>query len=58
MTPVEAAARAIHLRVADRYSKGKALDQCMAYLGMHKSVNPAESGGLTLVMNLSNGKRA
>lgn len=45
-------------RKVKRWDKGKALDQCMAYLGMHKTRNPAEGGGLTLVMNLSNGKRA
>ena len=44
-------------RKVKRFDKGKALDQCMAYLGMHKSLNPAESGGMALTINLSGGKR-
>lgn len=36
---------------------GKALDQCMAILGMHKTVPPGEGGGLVLNMYLSDGKR-
>lgn len=44
-------------RKVKTWSKVKALDQCMAYLGMHKSVNPNEGGGLALTINLSNGKK-
>lgn len=44
-------------RKVKTWSKVKALDQCMAYLGMHKSTNPAEGGGLALTINLSNGKK-
>jgi phage terminase small subunit len=40
-----------------RWDKVKALDQCMAYLGMHKTANPTEGGGLALTINLSGGKR-
>lgn len=44
-------------RKVKTWSKGKALDQAMAYLGMHKTANPAEGGGLALTINLSNGKK-
>jgi phage terminase small subunit len=44
-------------RKVKRFDKGKALDQCMAFLGMHKSLNPAESGGMALTINLSGGKK-
>lgn len=44
-------------RKVKTWSKVKALDQCMAYLGMHKTANPAEGGGLALTINLSNGKK-
>lgn len=44
-------------RKVKTWSKVKALDQCMAFLGMHKSVNPAAQGGLSLSINLSGGKR-
>lgn len=47
-----------YTRKVKTWSKNKALDQCMAILGMHKSVNPTEGGGLALTINLSNGKRA
>lgn len=40
-----------------RWDKVKALDQCMAYLGMHKTANPGEGGSLSLTINLSGGKR-
>lgn len=40
-----------------RWDKVKALDQCMAYLGLHKTANPAEGGSLSLTINLSGGKR-
>lgn len=45
-------------RKVKRWDKVKALDQCMAYLGMHKTVDPAASGSLSLTINLSNGKPA
>ena len=38
-------------------SMERALDMCMAYLGMHKTANPAEGGSLSLTINLSGGKR-
>ena len=38
-------------------SKTKALDQCMAYLGMHKTVAPSGQGGMQLSINLSGGKK-
>jgi phage terminase small subunit len=44
-------------RKVKSWSKTKALDQCMAYLGMHKTANPSEGGGLALTINLSGGKR-
>lgn len=44
-------------RKVKTWSKGKALDQCMAILGMHKTANPSEGGGLALTINLSGGKR-
>jgi phage terminase small subunit len=44
-------------RKVKRWDKVKALDQCMAYLGMHKTANPAEGGSLSLTINLSGGKR-
>jgi phage terminase small subunit len=44
-------------RKVKTWSKVKALDQCMAYLGMHKTTNPSEGGGLALTINLSNGKK-
>jgi phage terminase small subunit len=45
-------------RKVKTWSKSKALDQCMAYLGMHKTQQPTEGGGLALTINLSNGKKA
>lgn len=48
---------AVVTRKLKRWDKGKALDQCMAYLGMHKTANPAEGGSLSLTINLSGGKR-
>lgn len=45
-------------RKVKRWDKVKALDQCMAYLGMHKTVDPAASGSLSLTINLSNRKPA
>lgn len=44
-------------RKVKTWSKPKGIDQCMAFLGMHKSVNPAGQGGLSLSINLSGGKR-
>lgn len=44
-------------RKVKRWDKVKALDKCMAYLGLHKTQNPAEGGGLALTINLSGGKR-
>ena len=46
-----------YTRKVKRWDKVKALDQCMAYLGMHKTANPAEGGSLSLTINLSGGKR-
>ena len=45
-------------RKVKRFDKGRALEQCMAILGMHKSTNSAAGGGLALSINLSNGKKA
>lgn len=45
-------------RKVKRFDKGRALEQCMSILGMHKSANPATGGGLSLAINLSTGKKA
>lgn len=44
-------------RKVKTWSKNRALDQCMAYLGMHKSLPAGEGGGLQLSINLSGGKK-
>jgi phage terminase small subunit len=44
-------------RKVKRWDKGKALSQCMAYLGMHKTPESSEGGGLALTINLSGGKK-
>jgi phage terminase small subunit len=44
-------------RKVKRWDKGKALSQCMAYLGMHKTAEPGETGGLHLTIEYS-GKKA
>ncbi len=44
-------------RKVKRWDKARALDMCMAVLGMHKTVNPAQAGGLSLSINLSGGKK-
>lgn len=55
----EKEAELVITRKVKRWDKGKALEQCMGYLGMHKTMNAAQGGGgLVLNMNLSTGKRA
>jgi phage terminase small subunit len=46
-------------RKVKQWDKGKALDLCMAYLGlgMHNTRDPAEGGGLSLTINLSRSGR-
>jgi phage terminase small subunit len=45
-----------YTRKVKTWSKVKALDQCMAYLGMHKTGGPGEASSLNLSINLSGGK--
>lgn len=42
-----------YTRKVKTWSKTKALDLCMAYLGMHKTTNPTENGSMKLTINLS-----
>lgn len=48
---------AIITRKVKRWDKGKALEQCMSILGMHKSAPASEAGSLSLTINLSGGKK-
>lgn len=53
----DGAGAALVITKIKRWDKNRALDQCMAILGMHKSIDPNAAGGLNLSINLSGGKR-